>query len=489
MPMLDSPFSRSFAVVALAVLLASFSCGNGAPEGRTAQDKAQAKGANPESGRVRLRLSGDLRGMLEPCGCASGQLGGLARRIFKLHSDKDYDLLIEGGNLAAGGSELDLQKTFTALTTLDFDDTRYAAIGIGPLDLEQEPEEYTAMLGVPRVPLIASDLVAKQGFTWPVKAFTESKVGTLTVRIASLALRAPASATGAKLTVLPPEEAWKRALEGASPETLRIVLVHGDAAAATAATKLVPKPDLVVGLAGTHHEPPDLPDNSGAAPVVWPAIHGRFLLDVWLTRENGTPKLTRYRAVQLEGSPSSPGAMEDEATKAMILAHRDEVAKADVLTRMAERTPTKNGASFVGTKMCGSCHPAALMVWDKSKHAGAWKTLEDAASGKLVHKTTGKPRYGWPTTAYPDCVGCHVVGYGQKSGFVSAAKTPHLTDVGCETCHGAGSRHVDAQLGKIGKDEGKLGRCDPALCTACHNFEQSPTFDYAERWKKIQHGK
>ena len=487
---MPKPSSLAIALGAAVLLLslASFAC----------SDRPKSNGFEPherdrttEPDRVRFRLSGEMRGMLEPCGCASGQLGGLARRIFKLHEDKDYDLLIEGGNLAAGGSELDLQKTFTALTALDFDSTRYHAIGIGPLDLEQEPEEYGSILQVPRAPLVASDLVPKEGFSWPVKAFiaVEAGQGKIPVRIASLAMQIPKSATGTKVTLLSPADAWKRALEGATASTLRVLLAHGDAEQIASLTKLDPKPDLVVGFSNSHHEPPELPDNSKEAPVVWPAVNGRFLLDVWLTREAGKGKITRYRRIPLEGSPSSPGAMEDEGMKSLLLAHRMEVAKNDVLTRMADQKPTKDGATYVGSKVCGSCHPAALLIWEKSKHAQAWKTLEDAEAGKLVHKSTGKPRYGWPTTKYPDCVGCHVVGYGFKSGFVDKAKTEHLTDVGCESCHGAGSQHSDAQLGKIPKDKGVLGRCDPVLCTACHNFEQSPTFDYSERWKKIEHGR
>ena len=38
--------------------------------------------------RVTLRLSGSLEGRLEPCGCASGQIGGLARRSFRLQGDR-----------------------------------------------------------------------------------------------------------------------------------------------------------------------------------------------------------------------------------------------------------------------------------------------------------------------------------------------------------------------------------------------------------------
>ncbi len=35
----------------------------------------------------------------------------------------------------------------------------------------------------------------------------------------------------------------------------------------------------------------------------------------------------------------------------------------------------------------------------------------------------------------------------------------------------------------------KLGRVGPIKCTKCHDFEQSPDFDYNDRWQLIEHGK
>ena len=118
-------------------------------------------------------------------------------------------------------------------------------------------------------------------------------------------------------------------------------------------------------------------------------------------------------------------------------------------------------------------------VWQKSKHAGAWETLERA------QKDTD--RYGWPVTEYPDCISCHVVGYREKSGFVNHAQTPDLSDVGCERCHGPGSAHVTNPVGnKMGKVGGGFAS---RVCTECHDFEQTPDFDYNTRWGVIQHGK
>jgi hypothetical protein len=120
-----------------------------------------------------------------------------------------------------------------------------------------------------------------------------------------------------------------------------------------------------------------------------------------------------------------------------------------------------------------------MQAWQQSKHSHAWQTLVDAENDPK--------RYGWPVTKYPDCVGCHVVGYGQQTGFVSAEKTPHLQDVGCERCHGPGLDHVQSGGQKA---MGILGGLTPSvMCTQCHDYEQSPDFVYGDRWKVIEHGR
>ena len=65
-----------------------------------------------------MRISGYMMGRLTPCGCASGQMGGLPRRVFNLKADRNHELLIEGGRIIDGShgvTELDLEKMSTAL--------------------------------------------------------------------------------------------------------------------------------------------------------------------------------------------------------------------------------------------------------------------------------------------------------------------------------------------------------------------------------------
>src|SRR5206468_12752359 len=43
----------------------------------------------------------------------------------------------------------------------------------------------------------------------------------------------------------------------------------------------------------------------------------------------------------------------------------------------------------------------------------------------------------------PECVRCHVTGYHQPGGFDDPEKSPHMTNVQCEICHGMGGGHPE----------------------------------------------
>jgi hypothetical protein len=427
---------------------------------------------------VRMLVSGNLLGRLEPCGCASGQLGGLARRWYQIA--ERHDLLVEGGNLTAGATEIDVQKMFTSVEVLFGMKRPYDVLGVGTQDLLLPWADWAGFLSSYKAPVVASDLESKDP-QWPGQPFVEKDVRGTKVRIASLTTELPAhfaKAAPASVLLLPPAAGWQRALAGASADTLRIALVHGPAALARdLAQKLQPAPDLVVGLDAGISEPPGAPERQGQVPVVFPGIRGRLLLELGLCRIDGRPRLT-YEIVELRGSETKPGAQEDPDVKQILLRHREQVKEDGTLAKLAGQLPTPTGASYVGSQNCQTCHATAYEVWEKSKHAEAWETLERAEADPQ--------RYGWPVTYYPDCVSCHVVGYREQSGFKTYADTPHLGDVGCERCHGPGSAHVasptTAKLGRTG------GGLPATVCTQCHDFEQSPTFDYGQRWALIEHG-
>ncbi len=113
---------------------------------------------------------------------------------------------------------------------------------------------------------------------------------------------------------------------------------------------------------------------------------------------------------------------------------------------------------FLGDDVCQRCHTSIYDQWKTSKHAKAWQTLVDNKAD-----------------ANPACIVCHVVGYKSPSGFISAAATPHLSNVQCEQCHGMATKHSEYK------------EVTEATCKNCHIPERDPNFDFATRWEQIKH--
>lgn len=478
--------SRTATFVSLALCLSTLAatlaqCGEGkaaTPGSPVAQDPQPPASPVPPKDRIRILVSGSMQGRLEPCGCASGQLGGLARRMQHIGEQRNYDLLLEGGDLVEGATPLDSLKLLTASQVLFAMEHRYDALGVGTKDLQLPRADWNLFLS--GAPVVASDLTCSDP-EWPGKPFAEKEVRGIKVRIGSLTLALPEGLRGADspIKLLPVAEAWQRALAGADDATRRILMVHGnDAAIRDLIPTLRPAPDLVVGIDAGYIEPTAAPTLVGKVPLVFAGTRGRVLLDVWLHRDATGPHAVG-ELVPLAGSKTVPGGGGDPQVKDVILAHRHEVKAQGVLAAMVRQVPTANGAAYVGTEACRTCHPSANAAWEKTAHAHAWETLQKAE--------TDPKRYGWPVTAYPDCVSCHVVGFGEQTGFASFEETPQLVGVGCERCHGPGSEHL-ATNGQ--KKLGMLGGVQPSMvCMHCHDFEQSPNFVYGEKWPAIQHAR
>jgi formate-dependent nitrite reductase cytochrome c552 subunit len=143
---------------------------------------------------------------------------------------------------------------------------------------------------------------------------------------------------------------------------------------------------------------------------------------------------------------------------------------------------------YLGSQSCVDCHDTAANAWRKSNHSKAWQSLS----------VTAKPA----RTFDPECIACHVVGWNPqtilpyKDGYASEEKTPLLTSVGCESCHGPGEQHF---LAEKGSDKAKQENLRKAIrlpvaegaakkhCITCHDGDNSPKFDFDVYWKKIEH--
>lgn len=103
---------------------------------------------------------------------------------------------------------------------------------------------------------------------------------------------------------------------------------------------------------------------------------------------------------------------------------------------------------YVGSSVCGTCHPAELAAWQATAHARAERAVP-----------RGQAR----------CRACHSTG----DAPTGAAYFP---DVGCEACHGAGAAYAEDDVMRdpaLARQLGLVDVADPNLraarCARCHS--------------------
>lgn len=460
---------------------------------------------------LRLLLSGWLDGQLEPCGCASAQSGGLDRRGFWLKTNKGrYDQVLEGGNLLAGNTPLERMKLLTVLTILG-DLLAYPVLPLGPQDLQLGVGllgEYHEDFGSP---FVVTDLRSKGG----KQVFPSGKVvaaGSYRLLVLSL-VGSGGLPREQGYRILAPEKAVLEAIaaaggRGKAYDVCALFLHEGDAQKARMLARSLPGVDLLLALARENHldsapEAEVFERGAGAGVprthLLFPGTRGRELL-YWEGSPDGkggwSSVALRKVGLPIRRSDKRKGGVAppfvDPEIWSVIHEHKLEVGQESeaghpgILEQMASQKTTATGARYAGSEACADCHREAYDVWKESDHWKAWASLVER-----------EKHDAWPVTRHPECVACHAVGYGEKSGFVNIRRSKALANVGCESCHGPGSAHVRA-FEKLGENPAgaeikkalaasKLVEAGPERCYACHDFEQSPGFDFDEKWDLIEH--
>lgn len=160
---------------------------------------------------------------------------------------------------------------------------------------------------------------------------------------------------------------------------------------------------------------------------------------------------------------------------------------------------------YIGSNKCKKCHLPEYKDWEKTRHGTAIDTLKpgNKAEAKTKHNLDPAKDYTKDAT----CVACHSVGLGKPGGYQipgdeeAAKKVKHLESVGCEMCHGPGSKYSELHE-EIMKSKRKykveemyaagMLKSDQAVCLTCHN-EKSPSvdtsvpFDYEKMKEKGVH--
>lgn len=148
------------------------------------------------------------------------------------------------------------------------------------------------------------------------------------------------------------------------------------------------------------------------------------------------------------------------------------------------------GADYAGSTKCKICHMKEYNSWKSTDHAAAMKALVSGPdSTKMKMAAALKVELKGPANEEAACLRCHTTGHALPGGYGSAAadtaKTAALAMVGCESCHGPGSKHIAAAM----KDKkANINRqVTAAMCTQCHTPAMSPAFNFEEYKAKGLH--
>jgi hypothetical protein len=390
-------------------------------------------------------LTGNELSSLRPCGCAERQLGGFDKRPGVWRDIiADRRLVIETGNLLLKGGEQDLIKfdiMVQAFSLLGYDLVNFTK---ADLDIAA-PRGYLA--GTTFKIITAQDAYGGQIPSVFTKELASAS-GPVTINVATIeplqgtvpdiASVFPAHEPGKAINIL----IYNIMFEKMDPSVLESAGV-----------------DVLVCLSGS--DTPERLDKTRVKPlVVTVGRTGKYVGKLTI-QPAGEDLSLAYEAVAVEQELPSAAALVD------LYKNYQQIVKDENLLDKYPRLPLPNKLEYVGSRSCKVCHEKEYAQCADMKHSIAWKTLVDVGSN-----------YD------PECVGCHVVGLKYQGGFVSARKTPELRDVGCEECHGPGSRHLET-LGKAKTEEPK------AKCTDCHTMENSPKYTGREEEyrSKIVHWK
>jgi YVTN family beta-propeller protein len=156
---------------------------------------------------------------------------------------------------------------------------------------------------------------------------------------------------------------------------------------------------------------------------------------------------------------------------------------------LPDDSSTDDHRRYAGVMACAQCHQGpqagfAFSKWRLSAHAEAYVVLDTDAARGIARQAgiSGHPQ------AADECLRCHSTAFAQPPSQREEHFTP-MRGVQCESCHGAGSRHItDAQA--LETDTAVLRSLDPVnaeTCRRCHNGYHGKSFEFGTMSAQIAH--
>jgi hypothetical protein len=508
------------------LLVAGVACSSSrTPHGSSAQGK--------HSLVLRVLVTGDVAGSVEPCGCVKDQLGGLDRfatAVVKAKKDKNAVLLEVGSLLFPKPSieETERDELSMRAETLA---TVMRQLGL----LAWVPGRADMAFGAAKL----HELAAQSGATLLQSSSPERNRHGYVIRDVA-GVRVGLFGLDSQSTTAPPNaQALEASLRQAAKileaqgAQLKILGLNAPADAVARAVRHVSEFQLiVVGGSSDHGLGADSdgsePRQVGSTLIVEPPNHLRGLLVLDYTVIDGhfefldatgvgrdaertqlaqriedlSERIVQWK--QQNQDPSSIAAREadlaklrsryDELSKPVTQPHAScftiqsqsigknlagEAAVTRLLDELGRRINSNNREKFADRR----ARPALA---GKASYSGV-AVCEPCHKKQTAFWLTRRHAHAYQTLVLKDrqftleCVGCHVTGYGEPGGS-SVTDVRALKNVQCETCHGPGSIHAITMTA-----DSILKTPDRQLCaTRCHHSPHvAPSWNVDEAWPKI----
>jgi hypothetical protein len=517
----------------------------------------------PQQPDAAIVLSGETYGFLQPCGCTRPQKGGLERRAQFIQTLKAKGWPVAGVDLGdvypetAAVQDQALLKYKTIMNALR--EMGYLAVSVGKtefkveldrvlgeyaLQKQQPPFVLAGNVRGPKVNGAAQPLQVRflpPGLSRPLVDVTEfATVGSVPLSVTGIVGLSLASEVMKEK--LDPSISFDNdghngpllkqivANIAASPKKteLNILLFQGTVAEAKLLAGDFPQFQVILCQA-EDSEPPQYPTEvAGKAPgqktlLIQLGHKGRYVGVVGAFKRPSGGVDLKYQLVPLGEEYITPGTDELAVKTNPVLGMLENYARQVRDRKYVEEFPKVAhpsqilapdlNLSYIGSARCQGCHAAETAKWNDTHHSHAFSALEKVAKRPSLRQFDG------------ECIVCHTVGFNYKTGYESQQKTPHLMNVGCESCHGPGSGHAadprNVQLLKLqepwkqqptdrlpdnafmkkmadlnGSQRGQvqvppqtqlLINKTSEMCMRCHNHENDPNFDLYTYWPKIAH--
>ena len=418
-----------------------------------------------------IQFTAGIRGRLVPCGCFTGQMGGLTRiaTLFR-ESAKGEVLRVDAGDALEGVADFHRIEHVAILKA--FAELKYAAANIGHREAQLSLAQLRELRTKSPVPLISAN-VLDAATRQPV--FETHRLLQTPARIAVVGVvdpRGMGDAPGEGLAFEKMETALGNLLPKLKTEAdFIILLAFTDEQTLHALAREFYELDVILG--GNVAQPAQQLERENRSVILYTANQSRAVGTLGL--QLAAPHRVKVR--ESEVVLVHDKIPEDRAIRKLAADYRAEIRRTkldldDPAKLGVDMIPgVKAGADFAGSESCLGCHASAAIVWRESSHARAFATLVSREAD-----------------ADPNCLGCHTVGFGTPGGYRREFGAEKLVNVGCESCHGPGAQHV-AQRQRGEADGAKFRPLGAGDCQKCHHGEFSRPFDFDKFWPLIRHGR